>query len=225
MVNRHRARVLIADDHKLVAEACKSLLEPEFDVVGTVFDGYALLKAVTELRPDVVILDISMPLLNGLDAGEQIKQKNRATKIIYLTMMVGPEIAAEAFRRGASGFVLKHSNAEELVFAVRRVLLCESYLSSTISRDAVQFLLQSGAVYKGERSISRRQSDVLQLLVKGKSMREIASVLQLKHGTVAYHKYRMMETLGVKTSAGLIEYAIKHHLISEKPISLTSSHS
>ncbi len=225
MENRHRAQVLIADDHKLVAEACKSLLEPEFDVVGTVFDGYALLQAVTELRPDVVILDISMPLLNGLDAGEQIKQKNRTTKIIYLTMMVGPEIAAEAFRRGASGFVLKHSNAEELVFAVRRVLRCESYLSSTISRDTVEFLLRSGAVYEGERRISRRQTDVLQLLVKGKSMREISSVLQLKHGTVAYHKYRMMETLGVKTSAGLIEYAIKHHLISESLISLTSSHS
>src|SRR5580704_12893157 len=161
MENRHRARIVIADDHKLVAEACKKLLEPEFEVVGTVSDGLALLQAVSELRPNVVILDISMPLLNGLDAGEQIKQKNRATKLIYLTMMVGPDIAAEAFRRGASGYVLKHCNAEELAVAVRRALRGESYLSPTITRDTVEFLLRSGAVYKEQKHISRRQSEVL----------------------------------------------------------------
>jgi DNA-binding NarL/FixJ family response regulator len=215
MENRHRARVLIADDHKLVAEACKGLLEPEFDVVGTVSDGRALLQAAAELRPDVVILDISMPQLNGLDAGEQIKQKSRGTKLIFLTMMLGPDVAAEAFRRGASGYVLKHCNAEELVVAVRRVLRGESYLSPAITKDTVEYLLRSGAVYKEEKHISGRQSEVLQLLAEGKSMKEIAFILNLKPGTVAFHKYQIMDVLGIKTSAGLIEYAIKHHMISE----------
>jgi DNA-binding NarL/FixJ family response regulator len=215
MENRHRARVLIADDHKLVAEACKGLLEPEFDVVGTVSDGRALLHAAAELRPDVVILDISMPQLNGLDAGEQIKQKSRGTKLIFLTMMLGPDVAAEAFRRGASGYVLKHCNAEELVVAVRRVLKGESYLSPAITKDTVEYLLRSGAVYKEQKHISGRQSEVLQLLAEGKSMKEIAFILNLKPGTVAFHKYQIMDVLGIKTSAGLIEYAIKHHMISE----------
>ena len=215
MENRHRARVLIADDHKLVAEACKGLLEPEFEVVGTVSDGRALLQAAAELRPDVVILDISMPQLNGLDAGEQIKQKCRGTKLIFLTMMLGPDVAAEAFRRGASGYVLKHCNAEELVIAVRRVLRGESYLSPAITKDTVEYLLRSGAVYKEQKHISGRQSEVLQLLAEGKSMKEIAFILNLKPGTVAFHKYQIMDVLGIKTSAGLIEYAIKHHMISE----------
>jgi DNA-binding NarL/FixJ family response regulator len=215
MENRHRARVLIADDHKLVAEACKGLLEPEFDVVGTVSDGRELLQAAAELRPDVVILDISMPQLNGLDAGEQIKQKSRGTKLIFLTMMLGPDVAAEAFRRGASGYVLKHCNAEELVIAVRRVLRGESYLSPAITKDTVEYLLRSGAVYKEQKHISGRQSEVLQLLAEGKSMKEIAFILNLKPGTVAFHKYQIMDVLGIKTSAGLIEYAIKHHMISE----------
>jgi DNA-binding NarL/FixJ family response regulator len=215
MENRHRARVLIADDHKLVAEACKGLLEPEFDVVGTVSDGRALLQAAAELHPDVVILDISMPQLNGLDAGEQIKQKSRGTKLIFLTMMLGPDVAAEAFRRGASGYVLKHCNAEELVIAVRRVLKGESYLSPAITKDTVEYLLRSGAVYKEQKHISGRQSEVLQLLAEGKSMKEIAFILNLKPGTVAFHKYQIMDVLGIKTSAGLIEYAIKHHMISE----------
>jgi DNA-binding NarL/FixJ family response regulator len=215
MENRHRPRVLIADDHKLVAEACKGLLEPEFDVIGVVSDGRALLQAAAELHPDVVILDISMPQLNGLDAGEQIKQKSRGTKLIFLTMMLGPDVAAEAFRRGASGYVLKHCNAEELVVAVRRVLRGESYLSPAITKDTVEYLLRSGAVYKEQKHISGRQSEVLQLLAEGKSMKEIAFILNLKPGTVAFHKYQIMDVLGIKTSAGLIEYAIKHHMISE----------
>jgi DNA-binding NarL/FixJ family response regulator len=215
MENRHRARILIADDHKLVAEACKGLLEPEFEVVAMVTDGRALLQAAAELRPDVVILDISMPQLNGLDAGEQIKQKHRSTKLIYLTMALGPDVAAEAFRRGASGYVLKQCNAEELTIAVRRVLRGESYLSPLITKDTVEFLLRSGASYQEEKHISGRQSEVLQLLAEGKSMKEIAYILQLKPGSVAFHKYRIMDVLGIKTSAGLIEYAIKHHMVSQ----------
>jgi DNA-binding NarL/FixJ family response regulator len=215
MDSRHRPRILMADDHVLIAEACRNLLEPEFEVVGVVSDGHALLKAAADLRPDVVIVDIAMPQLNGLDAGEQIKQKNRAIKLIYLTMNVRPDVAAEAFRRGASAYVLKHCTADELVIAIRRVLRGESYLSPLITKDTVEFLLRTGAAYCEERRISGRQSEVLQLLAEGKSMKEIAFILQLKPGTVAFHKYRIMEVLGLKSNAELIEYAIRHHMVAE----------
>jgi DNA-binding NarL/FixJ family response regulator len=215
MEGRHRPRLLIADDHKLLAEACKNLLEPEFEVVGVVQDGRALLQAAAELRPDLVIVDIAMPQLNGLDAGEQIKQRNRSIKLIYLTMNVHADVAAEAFRRGASGYVLKHCTADELVVAVRRVLRGESYLSPLITKDTVDFLLRTGAAYHEEKHLSGRQSEVLQLLAEGKSMKEIAYILQLKPGTVAFHKYRMMEVLGLKSNAELIEYAMKHHMLAE----------
>jgi DNA-binding NarL/FixJ family response regulator len=211
---RSRARILIADDHTLIAEACKRLLEPEFEVVGIVADGQSAVQAATRLRPDVIVLDISMPMLDGLDAGEQIKQENRAIKLVYLTMKLAPDVAAEAFRRGASGYVLKHCNAEELTIAVRSVLRGESYLSPMITRDTVEYLLRSGAVYEGKKHISRRQSEVLQLLVEGKSMKEIACMLQVQICTVAFYKYTMMDALGIKSSAGLIEYGIKHHRIS-----------
>jgi len=214
MERRHRSKILIADDHKLVAEACKNLLEPEFEVVGIVGDGRSLLQAVADLHPDVVILDIAMPQLNGLDAGQQLKQKDRTIKLIYLTMNVAPEVAAEAFRRGASGYVLKHCTADELIVALRRVLRGESYLSPLITKDTVDFLLRTGAVYSQEKHISNRQSEVLQLIAEGKSMKEIAYILELKPGTVAFHKYRIMEVLGVKSNAELIEYALKHHMIS-----------
>ncbi len=214
MEDRHRTRVLIADDHRLVAEACKNLLEPEFSVVGMVSDGRELLKVEAELRPDVVILDISMPGLNGLDAGELIKQRNRSVKLVYVTMSLAPDVAAEAFRRGASAYVLKQSSAEELISAMRRVVRGDSFLSPLVTKDTVQYLLRSGAVYHEEKHITTRQSEVLQLLAEGKSMKEVAYILQLKPGTVAFHKYRIMETLGLKTSAALIEYAIRHHMIS-----------
>lgn len=209
----YRTRVIIADDHRLVAEACKSLLEPEFNVIALVSDGRELLKATTELRPDVVVLDISMPQLNGLDAGELIKQKNHSVKLVYLTMLLGADVAAEAFRRGASGYVLKQCSAEELLMALRRVVRGESYLSPAITKDTVEFLLRSGVAYHEEKHISSRQSEVLQLLAEGKSMKEIADILQVKPGTVAFHKYKIMDVLGVKTSAALIEYAIRHHVI------------
>ena len=216
MESHHRPRVLIADDHKLVAEACRNLLEPEFNVVGMVTDGRELLRVEQELRPDIVVLDISMPQLNGLDAGELIKQRNRSVKLIYMTMSLAADVAAEAFRRGASAYVVKQCSAEELITALRRVIRGESYLSPLITKDTVEYLLRSGAVYQEEKHISSRQSEVLQLLAEGKSMKEVAYILQLKPGTVAFHKYRMMDILGIKTSAELIEYAIKRHMISPK---------
>ena len=213
MEYRHRARLLIADDHTLVAEVCKNLLEPEFEVAGIVDNGRALLRLATELKPEVVILDIGMPLMNGLVAGEEIKRVLPATKLVFLTMNTSPEVAAEAFRRGASAYVVKHAAASELITAVRRALRSESYLSPTITKETVDYLLRSGSSYSTEKRITRRQSEVLQLLAEGRSMKEIASILNLKPGTVAFHKYRIMETLGLKTNAELLQYAVKHHLV------------
>lgn len=214
IVNRHRARLLIADDHILLAGACKSLLEPEFEVVGVVPDGRALIKAAEELKPDVVILDIAMPGLNGLDAGERIKRSMRSVKLIYLTMNLGPNVAAEAFRRGASAYVVKQAASDDLVTAVRRVLRGESFLSSMITRDTVQFLLRSKTSTGVEKRITKRQREVLQLLAEGKSMKDVASILNLKPGTIAFHKYRIMVSLCLKTNAELIQYAIEQHMIS-----------
>ena len=213
MPQHHRPRLLIADDHTLLAEACKNLLEPEFEVVGIVDNGRELLRMALELKPEVVVLDIAMPQLNGLDAGDQIKHLLPATKLVYLTVNTSPEVAAEAFRRGASGYVVKTSPAAELITAIRRALKSESYLSSIITKETVSFLLRSRQSYVEEKRITSRQSEILQLLAEGMSMKEIAGVLNVKPGTVAFHKYRIMETLGLKTNAELIQYAIKHHLI------------
>jgi DNA-binding NarL/FixJ family response regulator len=203
------ARVLIADDHRLVAETCKGTLEPEFDVVVVVTDGRALVEAALSLKPDIVLLDIGMPHLNGLDAGEQIKRKLPSVKLVFLTMNLGADVAADAFRRGAAAYVLKQSAAEELVTALRKVLRGESYLSPLITRETVTHLLRQSSTEREEKQITARQSEILQLLAEGKSMKEAASILDLKTGTIAFHKYRMMQTLGFKTNAELLEYAIK----------------
>jgi DNA-binding NarL/FixJ family response regulator len=211
---RQRARLLIADDHELVAEALKSVLEPEFQVVGIVNDGRALLAATAELRPDVIIVDIGMPLLNGLDAGEQAKQIHRTVKLVYVTVNVSAEVAAEAFRRGASAYVPKHVAATELIAAVREVLKGRSHLSPLITKETFDFLLRTGAPYSGEHQITMRQREILQLLAEGLSMKEVAYTLKIKPGTVAFHKYRIMNALGLKTNAELMQYAIKEHIIA-----------
>ena len=216
MEPRHRARLVIADDHTLLAEACKHLLEPEFDVVGIADNGRALLQLASELKPEIVILDIAMPQLNGLDAGKQIKHLLPATKLVFLTMNMSPEVAAEAFRSGASAYVVKSSAASELVRAVRRALRSESYLSPDITKETVDFLLRSGTSQSLEKRLTPRQNEILHLLAEGMSMKAIAAVLNLKPGTVAFHKYKMMETLGLKSNAELLQYAIRHHLGTEQ---------
>ncbi|MBB5339963.1 response regulator [Tunturiibacter gelidoferens] len=210
MEHRPNARLLIADDHKLLAEACKSILEPRYQIIGIFTDGRSLLQAAFTLKPDVVILDIAMPGLNGLDAGEQIKRKMPLVKLIFLTMTLTAEMAADAFRRGASGYVLKQSAAQELIVAVNKVIHGESYLSPLIERDTVSCLLSQGEPHR--RKITGRQTEVLQLLAEGMSMKEVATILKIKPGTVAFQKYRMMETLGVKTNAELLKYAMQHQL-------------
>jgi DNA-binding NarL/FixJ family response regulator len=210
-----KPRILIADDHILVAEACKKLLEPEYDVVGIVRDGRALVQAAAELKPKVVLVDIGMPILNGLDAGQQIKEATPSIKVVYLTMTSDVELAAEAFRRKASGYILKTCAAQELLVALRTILRGGSYLSPTIPRETVGFLMRQDKEFIEEGSrLTERQREVLQLLAEGKSMKEVAAILSVATRTVAFHKYRMMEQLKLRSNAELIQYAMKHHLIA-----------
>jgi DNA-binding NarL/FixJ family response regulator len=207
-----RPRVLLADDHALLLGAFEKLLAGEFDIVGQVGDGRALLTAAEKLQPDVIVLDISMPLLNGLEAGRQIKQKSRGIKLVFLTMNEDADLAAEAFRSGASGYLLKRSAASELTTAIREVMQGRSYITPLITEGVVGSLLQ-GDDQKARQELTPRQREVLQLLAEGRSMKEVATVLNLTPRTVAFHKYRMMEQLGVKSTAELVQYAVKHHIV------------
>jgi DNA-binding NarL/FixJ family response regulator len=209
----HRSRILIADDHNLVAELCKKMLDAEFEVVGIVSDGRTLIRTAADLRPDVIIVDVGMPILNGLDAAQKVKQMLPAVKVIFLTMNPDPELAAEAFRRGASGYLLKTSAAAEMVVSVREVLRGKSYLSPRMSKDTVDFLRRRDKklVQESER-LTERQREVLQLLAEGKVMKEIANTLNMTTRTVAFHKYRIMEVLGAKSSADLVKYAVKNNI-------------
>ena len=214
-VRRNLPRVLIADDHTLVAEACSKLLESDYEVVGTVSDGRALVRGVTELKPHVAIVDVAMPLLNGLDAAHQVKELLPSIKLIFLTMNHDADLAAEAFRRGASGYLLKTCASSELVLAVREVLRGKTYLSPMIASDTVDFLLRMDKKLIDEgQKLTGRQREVLQLLAEGKCMKEVAAVLNLTTRTVAFHKYRIMEVLNVRTNAELVQYAIRNHLIA-----------
>jgi DNA-binding NarL/FixJ family response regulator len=207
-----RPRVLLADDHALLLGAFAKLLSDECDVVGQVSDGRALVEVAGKLNPDVIVLDISMPLLNGLEAGRQIKQKMRGVKLVFLTMNEDPDLAAEAFRAGASGYLLKRSAASELTTAIREVMQGRSYVTPLITADLVGTLLRSDD-RPPTQELTPRQREVLQLLAEGRSMKEVASVLNLTPRTVAFHKYRMMEQLKVKSTAELIQYAVKHHIV------------
>jgi DNA-binding NarL/FixJ family response regulator len=211
----NRPRIMIADDHAFVADACKKLLEPEFEVVATVGDGRALVRMAATLRPQVIIIDIGMPLLNGLDAGYQAKQLLSSAKLVFLTMNTDPALAAEAFRRGASGYLLKTCAASELITAVREALKGKAYLSPLIAKETVDFLLRQRTeiIEKGER-LSERQREVLQLLTEGKTMKEAACVLNLSIHTIAFHKLRIMATLNAKNNTDLVQYAIRNYMIA-----------
>jgi DNA-binding NarL/FixJ family response regulator len=205
---------LLADDHRLLREAFVKLLEPDCDVVGAVPDGRALLEAASKLRPDVVVVDIAMPQLNGLDAARQLKRLMPAVKVIFLTVNEDPDLAAEAFRAGGSAFLLKNSAASELVQAIQDVSQGRSYVTPLATRDMVDNLLRQPESGTGVHELSLRQREVLQLLAEGRTMKEIAGLLKITPRTVAFHKYSMMEELGIKTSAELVQYAIKKRIVS-----------
>lgn len=211
----NRSRVLVADDHTLVADLCRRLLEAEFDVVGIVSDGHALLRAAARLKPDVIVVDIAMPVLNGLDAGRQLKEMFPAMKLVYLTMNPDPEVAAEAFRCGASGYLLKTCASSELVDALRQVLRGKSYMTASLAKDTVNYLRwEHKKLVKEEGRLTDRQREVLQLLAEGKVMKEVGSILNMTTRTVAFHKYRIMEVLGAKSSADLVKYAVRNHIVA-----------
>jgi len=199
----------MADDHLMLLEAFKAMLAPDFDIVGLVTDGRTLLEEFARLNPDVVVLDIGMPLLNGLDAGRQLKAQRRSVKLIYLTMNPDPDIAGEALRLGASGYVLKSSAAQELKQAIQEALRERSYITPLITRDVVGSLTQQ----RSRPVLTDRQREVLQLLAEGKSMKEVAAILDLTPRTVAFHKYRMMEQLRLKTSAELVQFAVREGVV------------
>lgn len=206
-----RPRILLADDHTLLLDAFRALLEPEFEVVATVVDGRSLLDECARLHPDVVVLDIAMPLLNGLDAGRQLTARRDAPKLIYLTMNPNPDLAGEALKFGAVGYVLKSSAATELTQAIREALRGRSYITPLITREVVGSL----AGPKDARpELTSRQREVLQLLAEGRSMKEVADILNVAPRTVAFHKYRMMEQLRLKTSAELIRFAVRESLVA-----------
>ena len=210
-----KPRVLLADDHKIVIEGLKRLLRDEFEIVGSVEDGRALVEQASTLYPDVIVADISMPQLNGIEAARQIKKTDKNIKIVFLTMHPDPTYAANAFEAGASGFVLKHSASSELIRAIHEAIKGRTYVTPLIAGDLIRTYQAGGAPEKNLfKKISPRQREVLQLLTEGKSAKEIASILNISTRTVEFHKYRMMEQLNIKTSAELVRYAIKHGIIS-----------
>jgi DNA-binding NarL/FixJ family response regulator len=209
-----RPRLLIADDHRIFAEGLKRLLNADFDIVGVVADGRELVAAAGKLRPDVVVADISMPLLNGIEAVIQIKKVHPDMKVVFLTMHPDVAYAASAFKAGATGYVLKHSAPDELITAIREGLKGRTYVTPLIAGKLLHSY-ESGSHSGTDTvlSLSSRQREVLQLLAEGRSAKEIAAILNISAKTVEYHKYRMMDDLGIKTAAELTRYAVKQGIV------------
>ena len=205
-------RVLLADDHTLLLGAFEKLLASECEVVGTVSDGRELVEAAQRLKPDVIVLDIGMPLLNGLEAGRQIKQLLPATKLVFLTMNEDSDLAAEAFRAGASGYLLKRTATAELATAIREVIAGRSYVTPLVTAGLVGSFMQPQDK-KPLHQLTPRQREVLQLLAEGYSMKQVADMLNVTPRTVQFHKYSMMQQLGIKSSAELIQFAVRHHIV------------
>ena len=205
-------RVLLADDHHLLLGALEKLLQEDCQIVGRVSDDHALVAAAQQLKPDVIVLDVAMPLLNGLEAGRQIKQVLRSVKLIYVTMNEDPDIAAEAFRAGASAYLLKRSTPVELLTAIREVMLGRSYVTPLVTEQLVESLLKVEE-HKAGQELTSRQREILQLVAEGRSMKEIAGVLDITPRTVAHHKYRLMDQLHIKSTAELVQYAVKHNMV------------
>lgn len=204
-----RARIILADDHKILLDTFKAFLAPHFDVVATFSDGHRLVQEAPALAPDVIVLDVGMPIMNGLIAGQKLKETLPRVKLIYLTMNEDPDIAGEAFRLGASGYLVKSSAASELVHAINEVLLARSYITPLLTKGMVGSFIQNLKRRKVRHELTLRQREVLQLLAEGRSMKEVAYHLNVTPRTIAFHKYTMMDQLQLKSSAELIQYAMK----------------
>lgn len=213
-----RPRILLADDHTLLMEGIKKLLEPRYELVGTVENGRSLLEAAKRLRPDVVLLDISMPLLNGMDAARHLKKSASDIKLIFLTMHADRTYVSEAFEAGASGYLVKTSAAAELLFAIEEVLKGRYYLTPSVAKGVIDAAVRPAGAGNGQKVpgavLTPRQREVLQLIAEGKSIKEVASILNISVKTVDYHKARICEQLGLHTTADLTKYAIAHGIAS-----------
>ena len=207
-------RVVLADDHRLILDALKKLLEPEFAVVGEFGDGRELLNSAPALNPHVIVLDIGMPTMNGLTAGQRLKQLMPSVKLIYLTMNQDQDMAAEAFRLGASGYLLKSSAGTELVSAIRTVVRGGTYITPRMTEDVIGSSINHFKNLKSSNHLTLRQKEVLQLLAEGRSMKEAAFILNVSPRTVAFHKYTMMEHLQIRSNAELIEYAMRSSIVA-----------
>ncbi len=209
-----RSRILLADDHKLIGAAFENLLETAHDVIGLCDDGLALLAAAEKAKPDIIVLDISMPRLNGLDAARRLKKVLPQCRLIFLTMNDDPEMAAEAFRAGASGYLLKTSDPDELFQAIAQAQLGRTYITPLIAEGMVRAMANYRESEDQRSKISARQRQVLQLLAEGNSMKEVARYLKISQRTVAFHKYRIMEQLGLKTTADLVRFAVREGIVA-----------
>jgi DNA-binding NarL/FixJ family response regulator len=206
--------VLLADDHLMVAEALRSLLAAEFELVGVVEDGLALVEAAKELRPDVIVADVTMPRLNGIAALLRLRQEGIRVPVVFLTMHRDVSFARRALEAGASGFVLKHSAPFELIQAIRAALEGKTYLTPQLAAEVLEAMNEGAQGRKDPvAALTPRQLEVLQLLAEGRSAKEIAASLSISSRTVEFHKYQMMETLGLHTGAELIHFAIKNGLV------------
>ena len=205
-------RVILADDHTIIVEAFRKLLEPHAEVVSTVSDGRALLETAQQLKPDVVVVDIGMPLMNGLEAGLRLKELMPEVKLIFLTMNEDPDLAVEAMRAGASAYLLKSSAGSELIRAIQMALKKRFYITPRIAGRMQKVFISNPRPKARAKALTPRQREVIQLLAEGKSMKEAASVLKVAPRTVAFHKYRIMDLLGLRTTADLIQFAIKSRI-------------
>lgn len=211
----NRPRVLLADDHRMVMEGLKSLLADDFEVVGAVEDGHALLAAAKQFRPDVIVADITMPQLNGIEALHLLKKQNPEVKVVFLTMHQDRAYARRTLEAGAAGFVVKHAAADELVMAIRAALKGKTFITPALAGD-VLYDIQHGEKEKknAKDSITPRRREILQLLAEGQSAKEIAQILSISARTVEFHKYQMMEANGLHSSAELVHFAIKHGIVT-----------
>ncbi len=207
-----KPRLMLADDHTLVVEAFARLLADSYDIVGVVSDGMSLLKQAPELKPHVVILDLGMPLLNGFEAGKQLKKLLPSTKIIVLTMNEDVDIAKEALRNWASAYLLKKSAGSELAHAVNEALHHRSYVTPRMAQRIEEEFARAPDPDR-QVQLTKRQTEVIQLLVEGHTMKEVGAMLNIKPRTVAYHKYQVMDWYGLKTHAEFVMFAIKHHIV------------
>jgi DNA-binding NarL/FixJ family response regulator len=213
---KSRPRILLADDHTMLLDAFQRLLEPRCEIVGVACDGRALLDLAASTRPDVIVLDISMPGLNGMDACVQLRRKMPDVRLVFLTVNEDPDIAAEAINLGASGYLLKSSAAAELFTAIELALAGKTYITPLVTKGEPLGVFLRQAVKPDMEKLTPRQREVLQLLAEGRAMKEVADLLRVTARTVAFHKYAIMEQLSLKTSAGLVQYALERGMLKKR---------